>query len=253
MSTYSFTFKLSASLLLLILSNTPVFSQSTEPLIAILEKAQNGDSDAMYQLAQNFDLGLGVPLDRGEALKWYAEAANKQHADAAYQLGYASYWGKGVKRDYLNAHNWFIIAAENGHRPSMSYLSKMYRLGQGVKRNKQKAKEWNQIFVDFKTTEAEFAPVALPEPKPIVKEGKKEAIEDIPFESEPATPQVAPEAVTPSLEQQAAADSAALEAEIIALESEETPSTVSEEATTPVVIQQVPQQDHNNGSNGQSE
>jgi cell division septation protein DedD len=49
--------------------------------------AQNGDADALFNLAQAYRLGRGVEADIGRARELYAEAANKGHIKAADNYG----------------------------------------------------------------------------------------------------------------------------------------------------------------------
>jgi uncharacterized protein len=49
--------------------------------------AEAGDPDAMFNLAQAYRLGRGVPLDEGRAERYYAEAAAKGHVQAADTYG----------------------------------------------------------------------------------------------------------------------------------------------------------------------
>ena len=44
--------------------------------------AEQGEPLAQYDLGQRYDLGLGVPLDRIEALKWLSLAAAQGQTDA---------------------------------------------------------------------------------------------------------------------------------------------------------------------------
>ena len=49
--------------------------------------AQNGDADALFNLAQAYRLGRGVPADINRARQLYAEAAEKGHVKAADNYG----------------------------------------------------------------------------------------------------------------------------------------------------------------------
>ncbi|MEL7445674.1 MAG: SPOR domain-containing protein [Pseudomonadota bacterium] len=49
--------------------------------------AQNGDADALFNLAQAYRLGRGVPADVDRARELYAEAASKGHIKAADNYG----------------------------------------------------------------------------------------------------------------------------------------------------------------------
>ena len=49
--------------------------------------ASNGDADALFNLAQAYRLGRGVPADVNRARELYAEAAQKGHVKAADNYG----------------------------------------------------------------------------------------------------------------------------------------------------------------------
>lgn len=125
-----------------VITSTSAADPLADEFAAQLAQAQKGDVQAMYEVGQRYELGMGTATSRAEAQKWYRAAANQGHAAAAYQMGYANYWGKGVARDRAQAHTWFERAANAGNQAAMTYLSKMYALGQGVPQDKQKAAEW---------------------------------------------------------------------------------------------------------------
>ncbi|RUT31402.1 sel1 repeat family protein [Arsenicitalea aurantiaca] len=115
-------------------------------------RAQWGDHEASFQLAEAFLEGLGVPPDRAtgldhlrdaarrghkeaqyrlaeelaaddpeglyreEAVAWLAEAAASSHAPARYRLGLAAHNGVGMPADPEAARHWLGLAAEQGYR-----------------------------------------------------------------------------------------------------------------------------------------
>lgn len=107
-----------------------------------LTLAREGNAQAMYEVGQMYELGMGTSASRADAISWYRKAAELGHGPATYQMGYAYYWGKGVTKDRRQAHTWFERAANAGSQAAMPYLSKMYALGQGVPQDKQKAADW---------------------------------------------------------------------------------------------------------------
>ena len=58
-----------------------------------------------------YDLGLGVPQDAQEALKWYRKAAEQGDASAQLNLGVMYHEGQGVPQDFIRAHMWYNVAA----------------------------------------------------------------------------------------------------------------------------------------------
>lgn len=62
-----------------------------------------------------YNLGLGVPQDYAEAVRWYRLAAEQGNSVAQRNLGAMYRNGHGVPQDYTSAHLWYNIAAANGH------------------------------------------------------------------------------------------------------------------------------------------
>ncbi|QTC92286.1 tetratricopeptide repeat protein [Brevundimonas goettingensis] len=56
----------------------------------MLTSAQGGDARAMFRTGQNFERGLGVGRDLGEATRWYARAAEAGDPDARARLAQLS-------------------------------------------------------------------------------------------------------------------------------------------------------------------
>jgi len=118
----------------------PVFPQDEPPpsagdtsedivrgLIAeVRKKAEQGDIFAQHTLGSLYELGMGVPQDYREAVRWYRAAAEQGYASAQYQLGEEYYDGEGVPQDYQEAVRWYRAAAEQGHTLARSYLGFMY-------------------------------------------------------------------------------------------------------------------------------
>ena len=50
------------------------------------EAAEQGDSNAQYDLAQMYEEGRGVPQDLTEAIKWYRKAHKQMHSYAGDAL-----------------------------------------------------------------------------------------------------------------------------------------------------------------------
>lgn len=61
-------------------------------------------------------MGVIVPRDYEEAVKWYLRSANKGDADGQYRLGVMFYRGDGVEKSNIEAHKWWNLAASHGSR-----------------------------------------------------------------------------------------------------------------------------------------
>src|ERR1044071_833981 len=92
-----------------------------------------GDADAQYRLAIEFARGTGgVKRDYAEAAKWYRKAADQGHTEAQYELGRLYAQGLGVPRNYSDAAKSYLLAAEKGHVAAQHFLGHLYANGQGL-------------------------------------------------------------------------------------------------------------------------
>lgn len=111
----------------------------------IIPKAENGDSEAQYQLGRHYDYGWGVERDALEAAKWYEKAAIQGHIEAQHSLGLLNtHAGNYIFANPENSVKWFRAAAEQGHPSSQHFLAKAYEEGNGVIRNYSEAAKWYQ-------------------------------------------------------------------------------------------------------------
>jgi hypothetical protein len=77
----------------------------------LLERAQQGDAEAQFDLAKNYETGrIGLPRDFAQAEHWYRAAAAQGEPFAQASLGIMFNFGKGVRQDYVQAYMWYEIA-----------------------------------------------------------------------------------------------------------------------------------------------
>ena len=77
----------------------------------LLERAQQGDAEAQFDLAKNYETGrIGLPKDFVQAEHWYRAAAAQGEPFAQASLGIMFNFGKGVRPDYVQAYMWYEIA-----------------------------------------------------------------------------------------------------------------------------------------------
>ncbi len=83
----------------------------------LLEKAENGDTESQFQVAEKYHVGLGTEEDESEAVKWYKKAALQGHVEAMMKLGLIYYiGGDGVPEDDNESKKWYQMAAKAGNR-----------------------------------------------------------------------------------------------------------------------------------------
>ena len=93
----------------------PGFAE-TQDIEQIRRAAEVEDANAQYELGRRYKLGLGVPKDDREAVKWYLKAANQGNAAGQFWLGAMYDHGRGVPKDAVKAYAWMILAAAQRHK-----------------------------------------------------------------------------------------------------------------------------------------
>jgi TPR repeat protein len=107
--------------------------------------AEQGNSDAQFNLGLMYDQGEGVPENDAEAVKWYRLAAEQGHEEAQTNLGWMYAHGEGVPENDAEAVKWYRLAAEQGDAEAQNNLGTMYERGEGVPLNYIKAYMWYSL------------------------------------------------------------------------------------------------------------
>lgn len=100
-----------------------------------LKAAENGYNEAQKCLAECYEFGCGVKMDKIMAVKWYEKAAKGGNASAQSILATHYFKGEGVEADLFEAVKWWSKAAEQGNRSAQYKLALCYRSGTGVEKN----------------------------------------------------------------------------------------------------------------------
>lgn len=108
----------------------------------LIERADNGDAKAQYELGNFFHYGYGVCRDDDLAAIWWMEAAKQGLAEAQNNLGSCYSYGWGVYLDYKESVKWFRKAAEQGLAEAQNNLGFCYENGFGVIQNDYEAVKW---------------------------------------------------------------------------------------------------------------
>ncbi len=112
------------------------FAEARELLLPAAEK---GETEPQALLGQVYNAGWGVPVDYGQAFKWWSRAAEAGSTDAQWGLGLLYDEGKGVPRDSQKAANWWKRAAEHGNIKAAVNLAFLYEEGRGVELNQKES------------------------------------------------------------------------------------------------------------------
>jgi TPR repeat protein len=104
-----------------------------------------------------------VPRDDRESAHWFKLAADQGQTEAEYNLGVLRANGQGVSRDDAEAVRWYRLAAERGHRDAQFNLAVLYANGRGTARDLVQAEKWFQIAARAGDRDAETAQERLAE------------------------------------------------------------------------------------------
>ncbi len=143
------------------------------PMLWTRMRAELGDSDAQYRLAEMLRTtdvvasvpwyrraarqghvaaqtmlafllanGIGVPPDPRRAVSWYRRAAAKGDVGAQNNLGFMHEHGAGVPCDPVKAALWYRLAALQHSAPAQVNLALLLLDGRGVDRDEAEAVRW---------------------------------------------------------------------------------------------------------------
>ncbi|WAW09830.1 SEL1-like repeat protein [Oxalobacter vibrioformis] len=79
------------------------------------KSAEQGNVQAMMQLARMHASGTGVRKNLPEAAKWMIQAAELGNMGAQHEVGLLYEKGEGVRRNVRRAWDWYMEAARQGH------------------------------------------------------------------------------------------------------------------------------------------
>src|SRR5512135_3463599 len=105
-------------------------------------QAEQGDTEAMFQLAVAQETGRDTPQDLSAAVRWYTRAAHRGLPWAQNNLGVMHAAGRGVPQDDKEAVRWYRRAAAEGFAPAQNNLGFMYASGRGVAQDDGSALHW---------------------------------------------------------------------------------------------------------------
>jgi uncharacterized protein len=132
--------------LLISLVAVPLLSLSVAGCISttssLQKKAEQGDTNAQYELGMAYANSNGVPQDYKLAVKWVRMAAEQGHPKAQHNLGNAYYNGQRVPQDYKEAVRWWRLAAEQGYAPAQYSMGVCSASGTSVPQDYVQAYAW---------------------------------------------------------------------------------------------------------------
>jgi TPR repeat protein len=106
-----------------------------------LKAAEQGESEAQYNLGVMYAIGQGVAKNEKRAVEWYLRAAEKNVAKAQYLLGWRYQEGRGVEKNPSRAFKYYQLAAAQNENRALRTLAWMYENGEGIPEGIENAKE----------------------------------------------------------------------------------------------------------------
>ena len=98
----------------------------------------------------DFDKGL-KEFNKGNyelALDIWEPLANEGVSNAQYNVGLMHHNGLGTKQDFKQAYKWLLKSSEQGNLNSIRLISTMYALGNGINKNFVRSYMWAKIGAD---------------------------------------------------------------------------------------------------------
>jgi tRNA A-37 threonylcarbamoyl transferase component Bud32 len=114
------------------------------------------DTQAIVLMAQRYEVGLGLPIDRAKAAGLWEVAAGMGVTNAYAIIANRYDRGDGRRKDDSAATFWYRKAAENGDLASMTLLGERYAKGRGIKRDDNLARYWYSKAAELRDPEAEY-------------------------------------------------------------------------------------------------
>lgn len=108
----------------------------------IVDRANEGQAAAQFELAMRYRQGRGVPRSDADALEWLRKAADQGLAPAQKALADAYAAGQGIAQDNGLAVTWYRRAAEQGLADAQYRLAVALEGGVGTQRDGNAAFEW---------------------------------------------------------------------------------------------------------------
>lgn len=110
--------------------------ESDIDVAGIQQGAKSGNAKSQLLLGSLYEEGKGgMQQDYLKAAKWYRKAADQGYSQAQYNLGLLYEDGNGMGQDYYEASQWYKRASKNGFSEAQNNLGVLYIMGKGVIKN----------------------------------------------------------------------------------------------------------------------
>lgn len=128
------------SLIAPLLISSTLFANSN--LINLMQRAEQGDQQAQFQLSVLYRNGQAMPKDLKKAFDWGLKSAKQGHREAQFNLGISYFKGKVMAKNDKLAYKWVIRSARQGFPQAQVVTALNYCLGTGTAKNISKCAYW---------------------------------------------------------------------------------------------------------------
>lgn len=104
--------------------------------------SQKGNAEATYKLANCFETGNQVDMDKSKAYMLYELAKDQGSVEALTALGRFYNYGIACKRNKKKSLKYYLEAAERGDGEALDIIADFYENGDNVRKNKKKSWEF---------------------------------------------------------------------------------------------------------------
>lgn len=114
-----------------------------------LYKSIPENAEAQHEIGYMYDHGIGVTMNKNEALKWYQKSAEQGHPEGQADMGRYYYMGLGgLEKNFENSVYWFRLSAEQECTEGQLLLASAYENGEGVTKSDADALFWYKKAAD---------------------------------------------------------------------------------------------------------
>ena len=129
-------------LILLLLAGMPAWGFDGMDIVGIKKIAEAGNAEAQSKLGVLYASGVGMNMDKQEAVRWYRKSADQGNPVGQWNLAFMYVRGEGVDVNFTDARELFRKSAESGFANAQYDLGMMLLQGLGGKQDQTEAERW---------------------------------------------------------------------------------------------------------------
>ncbi|EPI8560896.1 J domain-containing protein [Vibrio fluvialis] len=111
---------------LMIIASVMLSLSAHADLSELIAQANQGDRNAQYQLAIDYQSGQNTPVSQDDSFYWFQQAAESGHPAAMIQLANTYLSGSGTEKDIDKALLWLTKAFATGNQDAAIQIGQLY-------------------------------------------------------------------------------------------------------------------------------